>query len=149
PEPKDQSSEGFNNSFKSRHGAGMRFGELRVDIPELGPELRSRFTSPPPQVFLVDALQLLAQRHYICNALHLPAQSGNSAMLERMRRGYTREAYLALVERARAIIPDVGLSSHFIAGFCEETEEEHQDTITLMRMVKYDQAFMYAYSRRE
>ena len=78
----------------------------------------------------------------ICKNIHLPAQSGNSRLLQAMRRGYTREAYLELVDRIRQVIPGVTLSSDFIAGFCSETPEEHADTISLMNIVKFDQAFM-------
>lgn len=85
----------------------------------------------------------------ICKNIHLPAQSGNSAVLERMRRGYTRDAYLELVTRIRSILPDVALSSDFICGFCGETENEFEDTLTLFDAVKYNVAFMFAYSMRE
>ena len=78
----------------------------------------------------------------------MPAQSGSSTVLERMRRGYTREAYLNLIDDVKTLIPDVAISSDFITGFCGETEEEHQDTLSLMDYVAYDQAFMFAYSMR-
>lgn len=79
----------------------------------------------------------------------MPAQSGNSAVLERMRRGYSREAYLDLIHHVRHQIPGVSLSSDFICGFCGETEEEFEDTLTLMAEVKYNMAFLFAYSLRE
>lgn len=94
-------------------------------------------------------MKLISERPNVCNAIHIPAQSGNSNVLERMRRGYTREAYLNLVSKMREIIPGVSLSTDIIAGFCGETEEEHKDTLSLMEIVKYDQAFMFAYSLRE
>ena len=94
-------------------------------------------------------LQLISERPNICKQLHLPAQSGNSAVLERMRRGYTREAYLDLVQHVRNFIPNVYLSSDFIAGFCDETETEFEDTLSLMQLVKYNTAYLYAYSMRE
>jgi tRNA A37 methylthiotransferase MiaB len=78
----------------------------------------------------------------------MPAQSGSSTMLERMKRGYTREAYLQLLDDVHSAIPDVAISSDFITGFCGETEDEHQDTLSLMERVRYDQAFMFAYSMR-
>jgi tRNA A37 methylthiotransferase MiaB len=146
---------GFTNMFNKRDGAGMRFAELLAEVSEIDSEIRVRFTSPHPKDFPDDVLRLIAERKNICNALHLPAQSGSSSVLQRMRRGYTREAYLDLVRtfaraiatvdeykypclnhssfvplfqvsRAREIIPDVGLSSDFISGFCGETKEEHQ-----------------------
>lgn len=91
----------------------------------------------------------MKERQNIAKTIHLPAQSGNTACLERMRRGYTREAYLDLVKKIKEILPDVELTSDFIAGFCGETEEEHKDTISLMKKVKYSFCFMYAYSMRE
>lgn len=111
--------------------------------------MRIRFTSPHPKDFPTDLLHLIASRPNLCNSIHLPIQSGSNTVLERMRRGYTREAYLSLVEEMRKIIPDVWISSDFITGFCGETEAEHRDTVSLMEQVKYDTAFMFAYSMRE
>lgn len=82
-------------------------------------------------------------------SLHMPAQSGNSGVLERMRRGYSREAYLDLIHHVRQLIPDVSLSSDFICGFCGETDEEFEDTLSLISEVKYNRAFLFAYSLRE
>jgi tRNA A37 methylthiotransferase MiaB len=79
----------------------------------------------------------------------MPAQSGNSAVLERMRRGYNREAYLDLIHHVRQLIPDVSLSSDFICGFCGETDEEFEDTLSLISEVKYNRAFLFSYSLRE
>jgi tRNA A37 methylthiotransferase MiaB len=90
----------------------------------------------------------MAERSNVCSQLHMPAQSGNTAVLERMRRGYSRDAYLQLIEDVRSTIPDVAISSDFISGFCGETEEEHRDTLSLMETIEYDQAFMFAYSMR-
>lgn len=109
----------------------------------------SRFTSPHPKDFPDEVLHLIAERSNICKQIHLPAQSGNSAVLDRMRRGYTREVYLDLVYHIRDILPNVYLSSDFIAGFCGETEEEFQDTLSLMEKVKYNSAYLFAYSMRE
>lgn len=111
--------------------------------------MRIRFTSPHPKDFPTDLLHLIASRPNLCNSIHLPIQSGSNTVLERMRRGYTREAYLDLVQEMRRIIPDVWISSDFITGFCGETEEEHKDTVRIMEQVKYDTAFMFAYSMRE
>ena len=79
----------------------------------------------------------------------MPAQSGSSAVLDAMRRGYTRETYTSLIERARQVIPHVKISSDFISGFCGETEEDHQLTLSLLKEVEFDTAFMFAYSMRE
>lgn len=108
-----------------------------------------RFTSPHPKDYPPPLLTLMAERPNICSHLHMPAQSGSSTVLERMRRGYTREAYLELIEDVRRLIPDVAISSDFISGFCGETEQEHQDTLSLIEKVQFDQAFMFAYSMRE
>lgn len=111
--------------------------------------MRVRFTSPHPKDFPLPLLQLIAERPSLCSSLHLPAQSGSTAVLSRMRRGYTREAYLALAEQAREVIPGVALSSDFISGFCGETEEDHAQTLSLMEAVGFEQAFMFAYSMRD
>ncbi|KAG6947113.1 hypothetical protein JG688_00015681 [Phytophthora aleatoria] len=142
------SSAGFSNMFRSRDAPGFRFADLLDDVSRVDPEMRLRFTSPHPKDFPNEVLDLVNERPNICKQIHMPAQSGSTTMLERMRRGYSREAYLALVANMRARIPGVAISSDFIAGFCGETEEEHADTISLMRQVCYDQAFMFAYSVR-
>lgn len=79
----------------------------------------------------------------------MPAQSGNSVVLERMRRGYTREAYIELIQHVRRLIPEVSLSSDFICGFCGETDEEFEDTISLLEKIKYNNAYLFPYSMRE
>ncbi|CAO0799221.1 unnamed protein product [Mucor circinelloides] len=142
------SNSGFNTIYKRKDG-GRRFTELLDHVSLINPEMRIRFTSPHPKDFPTDLLHLIASRPNLCNSIHLPIQSGSNTVLERMRRGYTREAYLSLVEEMRKIIPDVWISSDFITGFCGETEAEHRDTVSLMEQVKYDTAFMFAYSMRE
>ncbi|KAL7439797.1 hypothetical protein ACHAXH_005744 [Discostella pseudostelligera] len=143
------SNDGFSNMFRLRHGDGYRFADLLEAVSDLSPELRIRFTSPHPKDYPPPLLSLMAERNNICKHLHMPAQSGSSAVLERMRRGYTREAYLELINDVKVMIPDVAISSDFISGFCGETEEEHIETLSLMQTVQYDQAFMFAYSMRE
>jgi tRNA A37 methylthiotransferase MiaB len=133
---------------RSRDGA-LRFGELLHAVADVDPEMRVRFTSPHPKDFPDEVLEIIANRPNVGKMLHMPAQSGSSSVLRRMRRGYTREAYVDLVTKAREKIPGVAISSDFIAGFCGETEEEHEDTVSLMRAMKYEQAFMFAYSMRE
>lgn len=113
------------------------------------PNTRIRFTSPHPKDFPAETLQVIKNHPNICKSIHLPAQSGNSNVLERMRRGYTREAYMELVNEIRDILPTVSLSSDFISGFCGETDEEFADTLTLMETVKYNVAYLFAYSMRE
>jgi MiaB/RimO family radical SAM methylthiotransferase len=141
------SNAGFRNRIK-RGGAGYYFADLVEAVSDISPELRVRFTSPHPKDYPPELLSLMAERPNVCNHLHMPAQSGSSTMLERMKRGYTREAYLQLLDDVHSAIPDVAISSDFITGFCGETEDEHQDTLSLMERVRYDQAFMFAYSMR-
>ena len=111
--------------------------------------MRIRFTSPHPKDVPTEMLRLMRQRPNICKQLHLPVQSGSSAVLQRMRRGYTREAYLRLIEEVRELLPSATISTDVISGFCGETEAEHEETLSLMEGVGYDQAFLFHYSQRE
>lgn len=135
--------------YKLREGDGMRFAELMHSVAEAAPDIRFRFTSPHPKDFPDALLHVIADMPNVCKQIHLPAQSGNTDMLFRMRRNHTRESYLELVDRIRTIIPGVALSSDFIAGFCGETDDQFEDTVSLIEAVKYDQAFLFAYSMRE
>jgi tRNA-2-methylthio-N6-dimethylallyladenosine synthase len=125
------------------------FTKLMDEASKVDPEIRFRFSSPHPKDFPDDLLHLIAERPNLCNYIHIPAQAGSDSMLERMRRPYTREGYLELIKKMKSIIPGVSLSTDIIAGFCDETEEEHQQTLTLMAEVEYDLAYMFAYSERE
>lgn len=139
---------GFKTVYKTKKG-GLRFAELLERVAKTVPNTRIRFTSPHPKDFPDDVLHVMKRYPNICRSIHLPAQSGNTNVLERMRRGYTREAYLELVEHIRNVLPSVALSSDFISGFCGETEEEFTDTMSLMERVKYNVAYLFAYSMRE
>ncbi|CAH2983892.1 unnamed protein product [Chilo suppressalis] len=141
-------TEGFKTVYKSKTG-GLRFADLLDKVSSVNPEMRIRFTAAHPKDFPDEVLQIISERSNICKLLHLPAQSGSSAVLQRMRRGYTRDAYLSLVEHARSTIPGVGLSTDMICGFCGETEEEFQETLSLMEIVDYNVAFLFSYSMRE
>ncbi|KAJ2745903.1 hypothetical protein GGI20_001782 [Coemansia sp. BCRC 34301] len=141
-------SRGFNTIYKRKEG-GRRFAELLHRVAQVDPEMRIRFTSPHPKDFPDELLHAIRDNANVCRNIHLPLQSGSSSCLERMRRGYTREAYLDLVKHIRAVIPDVTFSTDVIAGFCGETEAEHQDTVSVMQQVGFDLAFMFAYSMRE
>ncbi|XP_074964517.1 mitochondrial tRNA methylthiotransferase CDK5RAP1 isoform X2 [Phalacrocorax aristotelis] len=136
-------SRGFSTVYKAKPG-GLRFAHLLDQVSRIAPEMRIRFTSPHPKDFPDEVLQLIQERHNICKQLHLPAQSGSTRVLEAMRRGYTREAYIELVHHVR-----VSLSSDFIAGFCGEMEEDHQQTVSLLREVGYNVGFLFAYSMRQ
>ncbi|CAI5445891.1 unnamed protein product [Caenorhabditis angaria] len=138
---------GFKTVYKPKIG-GRTFATLLDKVSEVAPDVRFRFTSPHPKDFPMQLIELIASRTNLCKQLHLPAQSGNNETLERMGRGYTRELYLKLVDDIRTILPDVSLSSDFIAGFCGETEEAHQQTLDLMRTVKYSFCFVFPYSMR-
>ena len=149
PDDKYKATAGFSNTYRIRDGAGARFIDLLDCASRINPEMRIRYTSPHPKDFPDEMLHLIAKRPNICNSLHMPAQSGSTSVLERMRRGYTREAYLDLIKRAKEIIPNVSVSTDIISGFCHETEEEHRDTISLMEAIEYDQAYMFSYSLRD
>lgn len=134
------------NSYKD---GNHTFSTLMDKASLLDPEMRFRFSSPHPKDFPDELLYLIAERPNLCNYIHIPAQAGSDSMLERMRRPYTRDQYLQLIEKMKGIIPGLSLSTDIIAGFCGETEEEHQQTLSLMREVEYDLAYMFAYSERE
>ncbi|KAM9813802.1 mitochondrial tRNA methylthiotransferase CDK5RAP1 [Neosynchiropus ocellatus] len=140
-------SRGFKTVYRSKQG-GLRFSDLLDSVSLIDPDMRIRFTSPHPKDFPDEVLQLIAERRNICNQIHLPAQSGSTQVLTAMRRGYSREAYLDLVHNIKRIIPDVSLSSDFISGFCGETEQDHQQTLSLIREVGYNIGFLFAYSMR-
>jgi len=139
---------GFKN-ISRRAVKGVTFAQLLERISDAVPNMRIRFTSPHPKDFGPDVISVVASRPNICKQLHLPVQSGSTTVLARMRRGYSKDAYLELVENIRKSIPHVALSSDIIAGFCGETWEEHADTVDVQRKVKYDHAFMFKYSQRE
>ncbi|KAF2075660.1 hypothetical protein CYY_003033 [Polysphondylium violaceum] len=140
--------EGFNTIYKSPK-KGITFTQLIDKVAEIDPEMRVRFTSPHPKDFPDDLIDIIKKRPNICKQLHMPAQSGNSNVLKNMRRGYTRESYIELIDQVKKQIPDIAISSDFISGFCGETEEEHLDTISLLEYVGYENAFMFMYSLRE
>jgi tRNA A37 methylthiotransferase MiaB len=142
-------SEGFSEMYKLRSGTGVRFAELLDRVSDIAPEVRFRFTSPHPKDFPDSLIDVIASKANVCSQIHLPAQSGNTNMIQRMRRNHTREAYLDLVANIRSKIPNVSLSSDFMCGFCDETDLEFADTISLIETVQYDMAFLFAYSMRE
>lgn len=128
---------------------GLHFVDLLDAVSSAAPGIRFRFISPHPQFFPLDLLKLISSRANIAKQIHLPAQSGSDSVLERMRRGYTRNAYLSLVDRAREEIPNVAISSDIIVGFCGETEDEFQETLNLVENVQFDTMFNFMYSLRE
>ncbi len=118
-------------------------------MAEIAPDVRFRFTSPHPKDFPEKLIDVIKDNTNICKQIHLPAQSGSSKVLKNMRRFYTREAYLNLVDFIKSKMPYIALSSDFIAGFCEESEEDFNETLSLLEEVKYDMSFLFAYSMRE
>ena len=126
----------------------VNFAQLMAMVAEVHPDLRIRFSTSHPKDMTDDVLHVMAKYENICKYIHLPVQSGNNDVLKRMNRGYTREWYLERIAAIRRIIPDCAISTDIIAGFCGETEEQHQDTLSLMAEVRYDMAYMFKYSER-
>jgi tRNA-2-methylthio-N6-dimethylallyladenosine synthase len=137
------------NSYRfTADGTAVDFAELLSRVGLVSPDLRIRYSTSHPKDCSDELLHVHRERSNVCNYIHLPVQHGSTAVLERMRRTYTRDAYLDLVDRARRIVPGVSLSTDLIAGFCGETEEEHRETLSLMESVRYDHAYMFMYSER-
>ena len=137
------------NSYSyGSNGTTVTFPELLDRIADVSDELRIRYSTSHPKDCSDELLHVHRERKNICNYIHLPVQHGNTGMLQRMKRTYTRDEYLDLVERARTIVPGISLSTDIIAGFCDETESEHEDTLSLMKAVRYAHAYMFAYSER-
>jgi tRNA-2-methylthio-N6-dimethylallyladenosine synthase len=126
----------------------VTFANLLEKVAQISPNLLVRFSTSHPKDITDEVLHTMAKYDNICNYIHLPVQSGSSRILQLMNRTYTREWYMAKVDRIRAIIPDCGISSDIIAGFCTEEESDHQDTLSIMRYSKYDFSYMFFYSER-
>lgn len=125
------------------------FAELLRSVAEIEGIERIRFTSPYPLDFSDDVIAAMAETPKVCKHVHLPLQSGANAVLDRMNRGYTWETYLTLVHKLRAAMPQIGISTDLMVGFCDETEEEFAATLRAMEVVRFDNAFTFAYSERE
>jgi tRNA-2-methylthio-N6-dimethylallyladenosine synthase len=117
-------------------------------VAKISPLLRIRFSTSHPKDITDEVLYAIRDHKNICNYIHLPAQSGSSRILQAMNRTYSREWYLAKVDRIREIIPDCGISTDMITGFCSETEEDHLESISLMKYCRFDLAYLYFYSER-
>jgi tRNA-2-methylthio-N6-dimethylallyladenosine synthase len=126
----------------------INFAQLMEIVALVNPELRVRFSTSHPKDMTDDVLEMMAKYENICSSIHLPVQSGNTNVLGRMNRGYSREWYIERIEAIRRIVDDCTITTDLIIGFCEETEEEHQDTLSLMEYAKFDFAYMYKYSER-
>lgn len=126
----------------------VTFAMLMEKVALISPLLRVRFSTSHPKDITDDVLFTIKKYDNICNYIHLPVQSGSTRVLQMMNRTYSREWYIAKVNRIRELIPDCGISTDMITGFCTETEEDHQESLSLMEYCKYDLAYMYFYSER-
>jgi tRNA-2-methylthio-N6-dimethylallyladenosine synthase len=126
----------------------VTFANLLERVAAISPLLRIRFSTSHPKDITDEVLHTMAKYHNICKYIHLPVQSGNTRILSLMNRTYTREWYISKVARIRQIMPDCGISTDMITGFCTETDEEHGDTLSLMEHVRFDMAYMFFYSER-
>jgi tRNA-2-methylthio-N6-dimethylallyladenosine synthase len=137
------------HSFGADLGEGTtNFANLLEMVALINPELRVRFSTSHPKDITDEVLYTIKKHNNICNYIHLPVQSGNSRVLELMNRTYDREWYMDRIDAIRRIIPECAISTDMITGFCSETDEEHQDTLSMMDYVQYDFAYMFMYSER-
>ena len=134
--------------IKNKELPTVNFAHLLIMVAKVSPDLRVRFSTSHPKDMTDEVLHAMASFENICNYIHLPVQAGHSAVLKRMNRGYTREWYLERIEAIHKIIPDCAVSTDIISGFCAETDEEHEDTLSLMDIVEFDFAYMFKYSER-
>lgn len=134
--------------FDESTNTTVNFAQLLEKVALLHPLLRVRFSTSHPKDITDEVLHTMAKYKNICNYIHLPIQSGNTRILQLMNRTYSREWYLAKVDRIKEIIPDCAISTDIITGFCTETEEEHNDTLSAMEYAQYDYAYMFFYSER-
>lgn len=139
------------DSYRFEHpesGEIVSFANLMEMVAQINPLLRVRFSTSHPKDITDDVLHVMARYDNICKYIHLPIQSGSTQVLQRMNRTYTREWYLHKVSRIQEILPGCALSTDIISGFCGETEEDHQDTISIIKECAFDLAYMYSYSER-
>ena len=135
-------------NWKPAEGEGCDFPKLLEMVARISPELRVRFATNHPKDISDELIETMAKYDNICNHIHLPVQSGSDRLLEKMRRRYSAEWYLERVARIREVLPGCGITTDVIAGFCSETEEDHQQTLELFRKVGFDYAYMFYYSER-
>ncbi|GAB1307738.1 tRNA (N6-isopentenyl adenosine(37)-C2)-methylthiotransferase MiaB [Urechidicola sp. KH5] len=138
----------FKKASAIAQATAIDFAQLLDLCATTFPKTRFRFSTSNPQDMSLNVLHAMAKHKNICKYIHLPVQSGSTNMLKAMNRQHTREEYIELIDNVRKIVPDCALSQDMIAGFCGETEQDHQDTLSLMEYVKYDFGFMFAYSER-
>ena len=138
----------FKNATAEQKKNAINFSNLLEMVAQVNNKLRIRFSTSNPQDMTDDVIEIMARYDNICNYIHLPVQSGSSRILKLMNRGYNREEYIALVDRIKNKIPDCAISMDMITGFCTENDDDHNDTISLMKYVKYDYGYMFKYSER-
>ena len=138
----------FVNASEMQKATAVDFDQLLEMVAVAFPKMRIRFSTSNPQDMHESILHIIAKYDNICKHIHLPVQSGSNRILKEMNRLHTREEYMALIDKIRAIIPDCSISQDMIAGFPTETEQDHQDTLSLMEYVKYNFGYMYSYSER-
>lgn len=138
----------FEKASDMQKATAVDFAQLLDQAAKQFPKMRFRFSTSNPQDMHLEVIEVMAKHHNICKYIHLPVQSGSTRVLEAMNRQHTREEYMELVDNIYRIIPEISLSQDMIAGFPTETEEDHQDTLSLMEHCKYDFGFMFAYSER-
>ncbi|WP_405199855.1 tRNA (N6-isopentenyl adenosine(37)-C2)-methylthiotransferase MiaB [Christiangramia sp. LLG6405-1] len=138
----------FKNATEIQKATATDFSQLLKLVAEAHPKMRIRFSTSNPQDMTLDVIKMVAKYPNICNYIHLPVQSGSNRILKAMNRLHTREEYFELIRKIREMIPNCGISQDMITGFPTETEEDHQDTLSLMEKITYDFGFMYAYSER-
>ena len=148
PQPLPQGGETISVPPSLGGGSGVGFSTLLRLVAEEAPQMRIRFTTSHPKDMSDETLRVIAEMPNVCRHIHLPVQSGSDRILRLMNRKYTREWYLDRVAAIRRIVPDCGLSTDIFVGYHDETEEDHQLSLSLMREVQYDSAFMFKYSER-
>lgn len=134
--------------WKANDNEKVSFANLLAQVAAVHPDLRIRYSTSHPKDMSDEVLEVMAAHENICKYIHLPVQSGHDDVLKRMNRGYTREWYLERIAAIRRHMPDCAISTDVIAGFCGETEEEHQSTVSIMTEVGFDMAYMFKYSER-
>jgi tRNA-2-methylthio-N6-dimethylallyladenosine synthase len=138
----------FSQASEMQKATAINFSKLLDLVANAQPKMRIRFSTSNPQDMTLDVIEVMAKHQNICKYIHLPVQSGSNRILEAMNRQHTREEYFELIDNIKNIIPDCAISQDMITGFPTETEQDHQDTLSLMEYVKYDFGFMFAYSER-
>ncbi|TDN81035.1 tRNA-i(6)A37 thiotransferase enzyme MiaB [Salegentibacter sp. 24] len=138
----------FKNASKMQKATATNFSQLLKLVAEAQPKMRIRFSTSNPQDMTLDVIETMATYPNICKHIHLPVQSGSNRILKEMNRLHTRQEYFKLIDYIRELMPECSISQDLIVGFPTETEQDHQDTLSLMKYVKYDFGYMYAYSER-